>query len=318
MNIAIIGAGVVGLTNALACLERGARVTIYERSSAIGEHSCSRYAGGMIAPWCERENAEELILTLGQEALSYWPKHTSTYTQQGTLVVAAMRDEPDLVRFSRRTRGFETVNAEQIASLEPDLAGRFRQGLFFPDEANIDPRITLAELGREVIKLGGIIHYGFEGDALNSEADHTIDCRGLSAMDQLSDLRGVKGEMLIVRCPDVNLSRPVRLLHPRFPLYIVPREDHHFMIGATVIESGDRDHISVRSIMELLNTAYALHPAFAEAHIIEIGTDARPAFPDHLPRIVHRDKRTFVNGLYRHGFLISPALARMTAQAIFD
>jgi glycine oxidase len=137
-------------------------------------------------------------------------------------------------------------------------------------------------------------------------------------MDQLSDLRGVKGEMLIVRCPDVNLSRPVRLLHPRFPLYIVPREDHHFMIGATVIESGDRDHISVRSIMELLNTAYALHPAFAEAHIIEIGTDARPAFPDHLPRIVHRDKRTFVNGLYRHGFLISPALARMTAQAIFD
>ena len=91
--------------------------------------------------------------------------------------------------------------------------------------------------------------------------------------------------MLVVRCRDVTLSRPVRLLHPRFPLYIVPRGEHLFMIGATMIESDDRGRVTARSLVELLNAAYALHPAFAEAEIIEIGCDARPAFPDNLPRI---------------------------------
>ena len=101
----------------------------------------------------------------------------------------------------------------------------------------------------------------------------------------LPDLRGVKGEMLVVRCRDVALSRPVRLLHPRFPLYIVPRGEHLFMVGATMIESDDRGRVTARSLVELLNAAYALHPAFAEAEIIELGCDARPAFPDNLPRI---------------------------------
>ena len=89
----------------------------------------------------------------------------------------------------------------------------------------------------------------------------------------------------MVRCRDVTLSRPVRLLHPRFPLYIVPRGEHLFMVGATMIESDERGRVTARSLVELLNAAYALHPAFAEAEIVEIGCDARPAFPDNLPRI---------------------------------
>jgi glycine oxidase len=68
----------------------------------------------------------------------------------------------------------------------------------------------------------------------------------------------------------------VRLLHPRFPLYVVPHGDGVYMIGATMIESDEESRISARSMMELLNTAYALHPAFAEAEIIEIGCGVRP------------------------------------------
>jgi glycine oxidase len=145
-----------------------------------------------------------------------------------------------------------------------------------------------------------------------------IDCRGLSAADALQDLRGVKGEMLVIRSAEIQLLRPVRLLHPRIPMYLVPRGNGIFMLGATQIESGNRHSATVRSVLELLSAAYALHPAFGEAEILEIGVDARPAFPDNLPRIRRRGDRLYVNGLFRHGFLLAPALARMSADYIFS
>ena len=90
------------------------------------------------------------------------------------------------------------------------------------------------------------------------------------------------------------------------------------MVGATMIESDERARVTARSLVELLNAAYALHPAFAEAEIVEIGSDARPAFPDNLPRIRRQGGTLLVNGLYRHGFLLAPALARRTAAVVLD
>jgi glycine oxidase len=123
--------------------------------------------------------------------------------------------------------------------------------------------------------------------------------------------------MLDLRCRDVCLTRSIRLLHPRSPLYVVPRGDGLYMVGATSIESASRGPASARSVMELLGAAYALHPAFGEAEVIEIGVDARPAFPDNLPRAWREGDRVFVNGLYRHGFLLAPALARQAAELVF-
>ncbi|HVC30136.1 MAG TPA: FAD-dependent oxidoreductase, partial [Steroidobacteraceae bacterium] len=143
-----------------------------------------------------------------------------------------------------------------------------------------------------------------------------LDCRGLEARDALPELRGVKGEMLIVRLPDISLSRPVRVLHPRVPVYIVPRGEGRYMIGATMIESDQPTRISARSMLELLGAAYALHPAFGEAEIVEIGTGVRPAFPDNVPRVCRIGGRLYVNGLYRHGFLLAPALARQAAEQV--
>ena len=137
-----------------------------------------------------------------------------------------------------------------------------------------------------------------------------IDCRGLSARDEQPELRGVKGEMIIVETSEVELSRPVRLIHPRWPLYVIPRGDSKFMLGATSIEAEDTG-VSVRSALELLGAAYAVHPAFAEARIVEFGSGLRPAYPDNLPRITV-DRKIAVNGLYRHGFLLAPALAELT------
>ncbi|MET0534158.1 MAG: FAD-dependent oxidoreductase, partial [Steroidobacter sp.] len=210
------------------------------------------------------------------------------------------------------------LNRSDIGELEPDLAGRFEQALFFADEAHLDPRAALAALAQRLEDMGGRIRYGTDVSTVRHGTRQVIDCTGLAARRTLPDLRGVKGEMLVLHAPDVSISRPVRVLHPRIPLYVVPRGEGVFIVGATMIESDDASRITARSMLELLSAAYALHPAFAEAEIVEIGTQVRPAFPDHLPRIQRVDGALSVNGLYRHGFLLAPALARRVAGVLLD
>jgi glycine oxidase len=315
--VRVIGAGVAGLTAAYELARRGAAVELIERREAPGR-GCSYYAGGMLAPWCEGETAEPLIVRLGQEALSYWTQTVPVARREGSLVVAPARDKPELARFARRTSAHEAIESDSIAVLEPDLAGRFDRALFFAQEAHLDPRAAVAELTRRLSNLPNVtLSFGSDA-AADCAADWTLDCRGLAARDALPDLRGVKGEMLVLETHEIALSRPVRLLHPRWPIYIVPRGNGRFMLGATMIESERAGHVTARSAMELLNAAYALHPAFAEAEIVELGSDLRPAFPDNLPRIRKNGRTLYINGLFRHGFLLAPAMARMAAEIIFD
>ncbi|HSI39714.1 MAG TPA: FAD-dependent oxidoreductase [Xanthobacteraceae bacterium] len=319
MRVTIVGAGVAGLTCAHAFAERGAAVTVVERKAGSGQ-GCSWFAGGMLAPWCERESAEPLVAELGQESLVYWREAVPDVPLAGSLVLAQARDVPDLRSFARRTDGYEWVDGARIAALEPDLEGRFQQGLFFAQEAHLEPRRALAALTNRLTGEFGVrMRYDTEADGEpDAAADLVVDCRGLAARDRLQDLRGVKGEMLVLFSREIALTRPVRMLHPRIPVYVVPRGDGHFMVGATSIENDERGRVTGRSMMELLSAVYALHPAFGEAEVVEIGADVRPAFPDNLPRIRRRGRTLYVNGFYRHGFLLAPALARRAAAVAFD
>lgn len=312
----ILGAGVAGLAAALELARRGRPPVVLERGPAPGPQSCSWWAGGMLAPWVEAATAEEPVFRLGREAADWWAAAGVPVRRAGALVVAPGRDAGELRRFARLTQDFDSLDAGGVAALEPDLAGRFRSGLFFAEEAHLDPRAALARLADAAREAGAEIRYDAETPPEN--AAPVLDCRGLAARKALPDLRGVRGEMLVLRCPDLALSRPVRLLHPRFPLYVVPRGDGVFMLGATQIESESRSPATARSVMELLSAAYALHPAFAEAEVLEIGADARPAFPDNLPRLRRAGGRLHLNGLFRHGFLLAPALARMAADVVLD
>lgn len=317
-QVTIIGGGVAGLCVAQTLLSRGAEVTVYDKGGAPGPHACSWWAGGMIAPHCEGESAEEPVIRLGQEAAQWWDTHTNAVTRNGSLVISPTRDEADLRRFARRTSHFTEVNGAEIADLEPDLTDRFAKGLYFETEAHLSPRNALATLRENLIKAGATFITQETDPKAHATNGLTIDCRGFAAKDSLKDLRGVKGEMLVLSCPDVTLNRPIRLLHPRMPLYIVPRGDEVFMLGATQIEATASKNVTARSMLELLSAAYALNPAFGEAEILETGVDNRPAFPDNLPRIRRDGNLIQANGLFRHGFLLAPALARMVAETIFD
>ena len=319
MHATIIGAGVAGLACAVEFAERGATVEVFERSPSIERAGCSWYAGGMLAPWCERVSSPAHIVALGDEGFAWWAERYPAMERRGTLVLAHARDVGELKHFARRTEHYEWLDADGIAALEPDLAGRFEHALYFAEEAHIDPRAALAALAERLGALGGTIHFGSEaprGEAQDGQC--FIDCTGLGARAVLSDLRGVKGEMLHVQASDLALTRTIRVLHPRTPVYVVPRGEGRYMIGATMIESDQASRISARSLLELLGAAYALHPAFGEAEIVEIGTGVRPAFPDNLPRLTRRDGTLYVNGLFRHGFLAAPALARRAAQFVLE
>jgi glycine oxidase len=308
--VSIIGAGIAGAWQALLFAQAGHAVTLYERSDAAMTLSTSHWAGGMLAPWCEAEASEPVIGRLGLRSLDLWREHFPDTAFNGSLVVAHARDRADFERFAKLTSGHRRLDAAAVSELEPSLEGRFRDALFYPDEGHVEPRRVLPELHARIAEAGGTIKFSSDADAETLDGI-VIDCRGLAAREEQTGLRGVKGEMIVVETSEVELSRPVRLIHPRWPLYVIPRGDGKFMLGATSIEAEDTG-VSVRSALELLGAAYAVHPAFAEARIVEFGSGLRPAFPDNLPRITVDKKKIAVNGLYRHGFLLAPALAELT------
>lgn len=308
--ITIAGAGLAGLSAAYELARRGAAVRVYDPGHDPLLTSVARYAGGMLAPWCERESAEAEVVTLGAQAAAWWGGITPVH-RRGTLVLAPPRDRAELGRFARRTSAYRLLSEAEIAQLEPALAGRFRQGLFFEGEAHLDPRRALRDL------IGAVRDLGVElclGQAAPGHVD--LDCTSMAA--DLPDLRPVRGEMALLQCPEVEITRTLRLLHPRIPLYLVPRGDGLYMIGATMIESSSTRPPTLRSLTEMLSAAFTLHPAFGEASVIETGAGLRPAFPDNLPRLVTHGGRLHLNGLYRHGFLLAPAMAAQAAQHLLS
>ncbi|MBB4196629.1 FAD-dependent oxidoreductase [Rhodoblastus sphagnicola] len=324
MRVRLIGAGAAGLTAAFELvrhaetLKRDIAVELVEKAEGPGR-GCSHYAGGMIAPWCEAESTEPIVATLGEEALEFWTQTFPVAEKRGSLVVAPKRDRPDLLQFSRRTKNFVTLDREGLAALEPDLAANFDTALYFEQEAHLAPRQALAKLAEHLATKPNVtLRYGVDATTLPNDADWTLDCRGFAAKPELKNLRGVKGEMMILRAPDINLTRPVRMVHPRHPVYLVPRPDGTIMVGATMYENEERARVTAESLVELVNSAFALNPAFAQAEVVETGSDVRPSFADNLPRIRREGKKLYLNGLYRHGFLLSPPLASRAARVVLE
>ena len=322
----------MGLMAAYFLSKSGRKCVVYESGNAILEHAASYVAGGMLAPYCELDGTEKLIGDLGIDALDLWRDIARElgadigYQENGSLVVAHGSDASELDRFAHKVKiagggeGLKLVYGEEIDALEPALAGRFRRGFFVRREGQVNPRFLMPVLQNFLIKQGIEFHFNTETSILDSTRlrvngqtltyDWMIDCRGLGAVADKPDLRGVKGEIIIIETPEIKFSRPVRLLHPRYPIYIIPRANNRFLIGATSIENENNNGVTVRSGLELLSAAYSLHPVFGEARIAELNSNLRPAYSDNLPRIDVNATLLSANGLYRHGYLLAPKIAQ--------
>jgi len=161
----------------------------------------------------------------------------------------------------------------------------------------------------------GQLQYTHGGEQKSLRFDHVFDVRGVGARPQLP-VRGVRGEIFLLHAPEVSLSRPLRLMHPRHSVYIVPRPDRYFVVGASEIESEDRSSVSLRSTLELLSAAHSAIPALSEARVIHTESNLRPALPDNLPLLEQSAGCTRINGLYRHGWLLAPALVEQAVQGV--
>ena len=268
---------------------------------------------------------------MGHHALTRWPQLLAPlaqpvfFQQNGTLIVWHRQDAAEAQRLTRQLEthqrtvpelpALQALDSGALAQAEPALAHRFAQGLYLPGEGQLDNRQLLAALAVEMQRLQVRTHWHAprSPDAFtpgkSGQPDWVLDCRGLGAKPQWNALRGVRGEVARIHAPDVTLQRPTRLVHPRYPIYIAPKENHLFVIGATEIESDDLSPASVRSTLELLSAAYTVHPGFGEARIIELGVQLRPTLPDNLPALrLTGSRRMAINGLYRHGFMIAPAV----------
>ncbi|WP_018151310.1 FAD-dependent oxidoreductase [Leeia oryzae] len=329
-EIAVLGGGLLGRLTALALRRQGRQVALYDAAGPAGEGAAAFVAAGMITPMAEAAVADNDIVAMGFDSLARWPQLLATltrpvfYQHKGTVVVWHRQEQAEAHQFvamvrqhsltGQKTDSMQRLDAAGLAAHAPSLADRFSEGLYLPDEGQVDNRQVLAALADTLAAEGVTCHWQYPVDdtALPPAGLH-IDCRGLGAKARWPGLRGVRGEVLRLYAPDVQLGRMVRLLHPRYSLYLVPRANGRVVMGATTLESEDMSPMSVRSALEMLSAAYAVHPGFAEARIEEMSTQCRPALPDNNPaiRVQLQTGQTVIaaNGLYRHGFLLAPVVA---------
>ncbi len=337
LRIAIAGAGLLGRLLALQLARAGHDVQVFDPAADAGARGAAGWtAAGMLSPVAELESADDHVFAMGLRSLALWPQVLAglpqpvDLNQRGSLLLAHRGDEGaasrvvDLVRAKAPAEHApQTLAAADLADLEPDLRGAPHAWLL-PNEGQIDTVQAMAALGAGALAAGAQFHWGQAVDSVAArsvqvagqriDVDWVFDVRGTGARPQLP-VRGVRGEILHLHAPGVRLSRPIRLLHPRHRVYIVPRAGERVLVGASEIESEDRSPISLRSTVELLAAAHSVLPGLAEARVVHTETNLRPALPDNLPVLASESGLTQVNGLFRHGWLIAPALVE---QALYS
>jgi len=332
LRVGIAGAGLMGRLLAWQLHQLGHQVTLFDQASAHEEASAAFVAAGMLAPYAELESADASIYKLGMRSLDLWPQLVqglgaeALLQSHGSLIVAHAQDQPYLQRFCQQLAHHQIpqsqaqrLHKKQLLEHNTGLGEVFEQAIYLPAEAWLNSRELMHVLAQRLHAGGVKWQHQCPVTAVNAghiqhstgqfACDWAIDCRGLGAQAQLPELRGVRGEVIEVYAPEVDIQQMVRLMHPHYRLYLVPRPKHHYVLGATQIETNDASPISVRSALELLSALYSLHPGFAEARIVRTASGCRPALPDNGPKLITQPGLLRINGLFRHGFLLAPAMA---------
>ncbi|HEU4620927.1 MAG TPA: FAD-dependent oxidoreductase [Burkholderiaceae bacterium] len=336
-TIGIAGAGLLGRLLAWRLGRAGYRVSVFDPAPGPaarfgvhgeGQHAAGFTAAGMLSPLAELETAGPRVAELGWRSIDLWREIAQAlgiehgFVQHGSLMLAHRNDlgaaQRVLARLSQSTHpraSAQALDPSRLLALEPALQGAAHAWLL-PDEAHVDPVAIMTALqaqapntqwhwNHRVVTVEPGCMALENGDS--PQFDLVFDVRGTGARPSLP-VRGVRGEIAWLHLAAHGLTRPVRLLHPRHRVYLVPRDENTVVVGASEIESEDRSPASVRSVVELLSAAYSVMPALAEARVTRLDTNLRPALPDNEPLLDATPRCVRINGLFRHGWLLAPAL----------
>jgi glycine oxidase len=340
-RLAIVGAGVIGLSCAWRAAEAGWAVELVDPAPGSGS---SWVAGGMLAPVTEAWPGEEDLLELGADSLGRWPAFAAALAgaagtpaglrTEGTVVVAAGAGDraelDDLAAYLAKVgREVDVLSARELRRLEPAIGPDVRGGLSVPGDLAVDNRVLLAALraaadraGVRFVEAGArtVDADGVElADGRRVPADAVLVAAGAHsaalhpALDGL--VRPVKGEILRLRHRPGALPPPrrtVRAVVDGRPVYAVPRDGGGLVIGATQYETGFDTEPTVGGVRDLLRDAERVLPGVAEYALVEAAAGLRPGTPDNLPLIGSLGGSTgaagplVATGHGRNGMLLAP------------
>jgi len=352
-DVAVVGAGVVGLAIGWRAAQRGLRVIVLDRAERPGAGT-SAVAAGMLAPISETIATELPLMRLGLASVGAYPQFVEElsdtsgmdpgYLRCGTLLAARDGDEAEALARELELRhslglSVDRLRASEARRLEPALAPTLRLALEIPDDHAIDPRKLSAALAVALTRAGGELRVGAPVRAVASAqdeitgvtledgaaipADNVVVAAGpwSSSLDGIPEgaripIHPIKGQILRLHDPAGPglLTRVLRMTGG----YVVPRGDGRYVIGATMEERGFDTTVTAGGAFELLRNAFELLPSVTELVIDELSAGLRPATPDNAPAIGPGvlPGLHWAVGHYRHGILLTPITAELVVGAL--
>jgi glycine oxidase len=342
--VAIIGAGVIGLSIGWRLAQAGCPVTVYERGEP--GKGASWAAAGMLAAAIETEPTEEALFELGLYSQSLWPDFAREleavtgmaigYDASGTLACAFTRDQAARLRqtvaMQRRIGGeFEWLTGPAARDLEPSLAPNLVAAVLSPRDHQVDNRLLGGALLRAFERAGGKMRAGIEptivpglGVTVSERlepADVIVvaagawsrDVAGLPPMAR-PPVRPIKGQMISLMMTEPLIRRVVW----GGTCYLIPRADGRLLIGATTEERGFEPSMTAGGVLGLLDDAWRTLPAIEELPIHEMWTGFRPGSPDDMPILgpTPIDGILLATGHHRNGILLTPATSALMSELI--
>ena len=322
-KIAIIGAGIIGLSCAWELLQRGADVTVYERQWP--PRGASWAAAGMLAPAFEAacvDGAHPQLFDLCLESAALWAEFAAGlkgqtgqdvgYHASATLAVAI--DEEECAKLDtlgsaldHREIEWRRPGIDKVRSLERSLGPEIEQALLLPTDGRVDSQAVLLALHAAVETAGGVCLFGEVPDRsrLADAFDATLVATGSETRELVTPVKGV---MLAFRRADLPLDHVVRCGNE----YAVPRGEH-VLVGATIGDVPDPRAF-------LLSRAVRFLPRIRSAALVDQWSSARPHTPDHAPILaaMGADGGYVATGHYRNGILLAPITAKIMADMILD